>query len=78
MSNAPLSTEAVAVEKFDLLYDRSMHNYVMVPVEEGEWVKAERYDALQAELSMAHDQIRSLQSKVAPRAEPIRTHVREG
>lgn len=33
---------------------------------------------LQDELDMAHDQIRSLQRKVPPRSEPIRTHVREG
>jgi hypothetical protein len=41
-------------------------------------VEAAHYDAVREELAMAHDQIRSLQSKLPRPSQSIRTHVREG
>lgn len=51
-----------AVERYAHVYDRSLHNYVMVPQEDGDWVQSEDHDAaiaaLTAELQQCREALR--------------------
>jgi hypothetical protein len=75
MSNLP--TETVVQRAIERLEAMANGHTGILRQDEAVALRAE-LGRLLFDLDMAHDQIRSLQRRVPPRNEPIRTHVREG